>query len=81
MHHLIKCALDTQNLGLKMSKMRTKSLWNNICLSNSNYAKDPGKQRSIHGFISYVIVLPVSGQSKAQRSITLFSSEAEWVAL
>ena len=33
------------------------------------------------GFILYVKGVPISWRSKAQRSVTLSSSEAEWVAL
>ena len=45
--------------------------------SDRNYAGDPVSKGSISGFISYVLGLPFSLQSK----MTLSSLEAEWAAL
>ena len=52
-----------------------------VCFSDSNYAGYLVSRRNISGFILYVLGVPVSWQSKAQKSVTLSSSEAEWVAL
>ena len=38
-------------------------------------------RKSVSGFIIYVLGVHMLLQSKAQRSITLSSSEEEWVAL
>ena len=41
-HSLIKCALDTENLGLKIGpNMNIKGPWDMICFSNSDYVGDP----------------------------------------
>ena len=48
-----------------------------VCFSNNDYSEDP----SFSGIILYVPVVLISWQSKAQRSVMLSSSEAEWVAL
>ncbi len=55
--------------------------WDLVCYSDSDYAGDPDSRRSVSGFILYVKGVPISWRSKAQRSVTLSSSEAEWVAL
>ena len=52
-----------------------------VYFSGSNYAGDPVSRKSISGFILYVLDVPVSWQSKAKKSMTCLSSEAEWVAL
>ena len=74
---VIRYILDTKNLGLKLepSSDATKS-WEIVCLSDGNYAGDPIRKINISGFILYVL-----GQSKAQQSMMVSSSEVEWVAL
>ena len=52
-----------------------------VCFSNSNYAGNLVSRRSICGFIIYVLGVPVSWQSKSQKSVSLSSSKAEYVAL
>ena len=52
-----------------------------VCFSSNDYAGDPVIMRSISGFIPYISGLRVSWQSKAQWSMTLLSSELEWVML
>ena len=52
-----------------------------MCFCKSNYAGDPISRRNASGFMLYVLGVPVSWQSKVKRSMTLFSSKAEWVAL
>ena len=47
--------------------------------SNSENAGDPITRRSISGFILYVFGVPVSWQSKVQRSVMLSSSNDELV--
>ena len=59
----------------------TSKPWDIASFSNSDYAGDPESRKSVSGFILYILVLPVSWQSEAQRCVTLSSSEAEWVAL
>ena len=38
-------------------------------------------RRSMSGFILYVLGVPVSWQSKSQKSVSLSSSEVEYIAL
>lgn len=82
MYRVIKYVLDTRSKGLRIEPTFGDSgPWDLVCFSDSDYAGDPESRRSVSGFILYVKGVPISWRSKAQRSVTLSSSEAEWVAL
>ena len=71
-----------ENLRLKIKPMgNSKKPWEIVCFSNSDYAGDLVSRRSISGLILYVLGVPVSWQFKSQKSVSLSSSEAEYVAL
>ena len=59
---------------------RSNEPWEIICLSNSDYAGDPRRRRSINGFVLYVSGVLVSWQSKLQKNASLSSSEAVYIA-
>ena len=78
MHQVLKYVLNIKYLGLKIETNRNKmEQWDFMFFSNSNYEGDWVTKRCISEFILYDIHLPVYWRSKAQRSITLSSSEAE----
>ena len=78
--HVIKYVLDMKKLNLKIEPTgNANKSWEIICFSN--YTGHPVNRRSIRGFTLYVLDVPVSCQSKSQKSISLSSSEAEYVAL
>ena len=80
--HAIKYVLDTMNLGLKIKpKGNYNEPWESICFSDSNYVGDPVSRQRISGFILYVVGVPVSWQSNSQKSVSLSSSEAEYITL
>eukprot|EP00956_Cyclotella_meneghiniana_P000877 scaffold1009_cov67-Cyclotella_meneghiniana.AAC.1 len=82
MFRVIKYVLDTRGKGLRIEPTFGDSgPWDLVCYSDSDYAGDPDSRRSVSGFILYLKGVPISWRSKAQRSVTLSSSEAEWVAL
>ena len=79
---VIKYVIDTKKLGLKIEPMgNSNKPWGIICFSNSNYAVDPIIRHSISVFILYVQGVPISWQSKLQKSVSLSSSEKEYIAL
>ncbi|KAL7460011.1 hypothetical protein ACHAXS_000479 [Conticribra weissflogii] len=81
MHQVIKYVLDTRDLGLCIEPIQgSEQPWELICFSDSDYAGDPDSRRSVSGFVLYVCGVPISWRSKAQCSVALSSSEAEWVA-
>ena len=63
------------------TKRKQEGTWDVVCFSNSDYAEDPVTRRSISDFVLYVLGVPASWWSNAQRSMTLSSSEAEWLVL
>ena len=81
MKRVIKYVLDTRNKGLKFKPEQSKDFFNMFAYSDSDFAGDKDKRTSVSGFIIIVNGAPVSWKSKAQASVTLSSSEAEYVAL
>ena len=78
----IKYVLDTRDLSLKFSpKLEEGQKWNIIAYSDSDWATDPETRISITGFILYLCGVPISWKSKTQKSVTLSSTEAEYVAM
>ena len=79
---VIKYVIHMEKLGLKIEPMENSNEPREIvCFSDSNYAGDPVSRQSISGFILYVLGVPISWQSKLQKSVSLSSSEAEYIAL
>ena len=80
---MIKYVLDTEDLGLKISPkiQDSRKPWDLVCYSDSDYAGDPDTRRSVSGYVLFVQGVPVSWRSKANKTVTLSSTEAEWIAL
>ena len=55
--------------------------WQIVAFSDSDYAGDKETRISVAGFILYLMGVPISWHSKGEKSVTLSSSEAEYVAL
>ena len=81
LHQVIKCVLDTKTWGLKFRPTFDSDSWDLVCFCNSNYAGDPDSRKCITGYILYVRGVPLCWHSKPQKTITLSSAEAEWMAL
>ena len=80
---MIKYVLDTEDLGLKISPkiQDSRKPWDLVCYSDSDYAGDPDTRRSVSGYVLFVQGVPISWRSKANKTVTLSSTEAEWIAL
>jgi hypothetical protein len=79
---VVKFVLDTKNYCLKIQpNLDSKNSWKWKVFSDSDWAGDPEKRISVTGFIVYLQNVPVCWRSKAQRGVTLSSSEAEYVAM
>ena len=78
---LIKYVLDTKGWGLKIEPTFGSEAWNLVCFCDSDYAGDPDSRKSVSGNILYVRGVPICWRLKAQKTITLSSAEAEWIAL
>ena len=84
LHRAIKFVLDTADQGLKMKPRQQTGLespWELNAYCDSDYSGDVDTRRSVTGFIVYVMDCPISWKSKSQRSVTLSSTEAEYVAI
>ena len=72
---VLKYILDTKNLVLKIEPVsNSKEPWEIICFGDSYYAGYMVSRGSISVFILYILDVPVSWQSKLQKSISLSSS-------
>ena len=80
MLRVIKYVLDTQTWGLKIQPS-LKDEWDIICYCDSNYSGDPDSRKSVSGYILYIKGVPICWRSKAQKTITLSSAEAEQIVL
>jgi hypothetical protein len=81
MLRVVKFVIDTKNFCLQIQpEFRGKS-WSLRVFCESDWAGDSETRISVTGFILYFINVPVCLQSKAQKVVTLLSSEAEYVAM
>ncbi len=78
----IKFILDTKLYRICMCPTYSRDLsWELLFFTDSDYAGDPDSRRSVSGYIIFIRGVPVAWKSKAQRSVTLSSSKAEWIVL
>jgi hypothetical protein len=83
MLRIVKFLLDTRNFGLflRPTAIDSDGSWNITAYSDSNWGGDLENCCSISGFIIFLLGCPIVWKSKQQQSVTLSSSEAEYVAL
>ena len=82
MKRVIKYVLDTKELALRVKPiLDIKDGWSMVAFTDSDYATDPETRISISGYVLYLMGVPICWRSKGQRSITLSSTEAEYVAM
>ena len=73
----VKYDLHTRNRMLKFIPEKSGEKWEVKCIYDSDYAEDKNNMLSVTGYCVY----PFSWKSRAQRSRTISSTEAEYVAL
>jgi len=80
---VIMFMLDTTDYGLKIQPEpeQERKPWHLTVFLDSNYAGNAETRISMTGFCVFLMGVPISWKSQAQRSVTLLSSEAEFVAL
>ena len=79
---VIKFVLDTRDYGLKLApKWEDPMLWELKIYSDSDWAGDKDNRKSVTGFIVFLLGAPILWRSKAQGSVALSSTEAEFYAL
>ena len=78
---VIKYALDTQNIGLKLKPEDNDNyLWELKAYSDADFAGDKETSISVTGYVVYFMNVPVCFHSHGQKSVTLSTPEAEYVA-
>jgi len=78
----IKYTLDTKKYALQMKpSTNTTEEWKLEAYCDSDYSGDRDNQLSTTGYIIHVLGVPVAWKSRVQRSVTLSSTEAEYVAV
>ena len=81
LHRVVKYVLTTKNWRLKMNTSNNcEKDWKIKAYSDSDYGGDRDTRRSVSGYIIMVNGCVVSWRSRGQKSVTLSSSEAEYVA-
>ena len=81
---VVKFALDTRNKGLVYNVTNEKeenSIWRLKAYSDSDWAGDADDRRSITGFCIFLDNCLISWKSRGQKTVTLSSSEVEYVAV
>ena len=82
MLRVMKFVLDTRSLAIKVAPVGLiEDEWIVVAYSDSDFGGDKETRISIAGFILYLMGVLISWRSKGQKSVTLSSSEAEYVAL
>ena len=81
MERVIKFVFDTKDQEMKLGpRVRDDGKWTIVGYSDSDYGGDKDTRRSVTGFVVFVNGAPISWRSRAQRSVTLSSTEGEYVA-
>jgi hypothetical protein len=81
MLRVVKFVIDTKTFCLKIRPENKIKNWSLHAFCDSDWAGDSEKRISVTGFIVHIMNVPVCWRSKAQRGVTLSSSEAEYVAI
>lgn len=83
LHRLIKFVTTTRDkcVIMKNDDLQDLDLFVITAFCDSDYAGDKDTRLSVTGFVIYIANTPISWRSRGQKSVTLSSSEAEYVAL
>ena len=80
MLRVIKHVLTTKAKGLKIEPLLGELVWQLIVYSDSDWAGDQDTRRSVSGYMIFLNGVLICWRSKAQKSVALSSSEAEFYA-
>ena len=81
LRRVVKFVIDTQDRKLILQPKPNKVNWEMRGYSDSDFAGDVDGRKSISGYIIYVQGCPISWRSKGQKSVSLSSTEAEYMAV
>jgi hypothetical protein len=80
MIRVIKFVFDTKDYALKLKPKMINRKFELKGVSDSEYAGDRDTRISVYGYVVYFCGAPISWKSKAGKSVTLSSTEAEYYA-
>jgi hypothetical protein len=81
MLRVIKFVIDTKHFCLRIQPKRKLKNWSLRVFCDSDWAGDSETRISVTGFFVYLMNVPVCWRYKAQRGVTLLTSEAEYIAI
>ena len=84
MTRVLKYVMTTRDLGLKYDSgtiVNFKGVWKIVAYCDSDFAGDKNIRTSVTGFCIYIGDNLISWKARAQKSVTLSSTEAEYVAV
>ena len=72
--------MDTQTIGLKLKpEDNNNKIWELKAYSDADFAGDKETRISVTGYVVYYMSVPVCWRSRGQKSVTLLTTEAEYV--
>ena len=81
LYRVIKFVNQTKNRRLVLSPLSENFIWEIKAYSDSDFAGDTETRKSVSGFIIYLCGAAISWRSKGQKSVSLSSTEAEYMAI
>ena len=81
---VLKYVLSTSDLGIKYdsaSMLNFNGIWKVVAYCDSDFAGDKDSRNSVTGFCIYIGRCLISWKARGQKSVTLSSTEAEYVAV
>ena len=81
LHRVIRFVEQTKNRCLVLAPMKKNLTWDLKGYCDSDFAGDSDTRKSVSGFVIYLCGAAIAWRSKGQKSVTLSSTEAEYVAI
>jgi hypothetical protein len=82
MLRIVKYVVDSENLKLKINPNEVhEGEWHVMSFTDSDFSGDRETRKSVSGFIVYFMGAPIAWRPRGQKSVTLSSMEAEYVAV
>ena len=81
---VLKFVFDTRDMGLIYDSgllINFGGIWKIVAYSDSDYSGDKDTRISVTGFCIYIEACLIAWKSRAQKSVTLSSTEAEYIAV
>ena len=81
LYRVIKFVEETKEHRLVLSPLSENFIWEMKAYSDSDFAGDTDTRKSVNGFVIYLCGAIISWRSKGQKSVSLSSTEAEYMAI